>query len=196
MSSTHKIGRLEVICGSMFSGKTEELIRRIRRGQIARLSVQAFKHSSDNKRAQSENINSHNGDSFSAISVSTAQELKNLLLSTTHIVAIDEVQWFSHDMVTLITDLVDEGKHVIVAGLDLDFRRIPIGCMPLLLALADDVTKLKAVCMECHNEAHFTQRLVDGKPAKFTDPLVLIGAKEFYQARCRACFKIEYQITP
>ena len=185
-----KKGRLEVICGSMFSGKSEELIRRIRRAEFARLHTQVFKHAFDNRKT-TEHIHAHNGDKLIAIAVETPAMLRELILSHTHVIAIDEVQFFSPDIVNLIEEFLDDGKLIVAAGLDLDFRGIPFGCIPKLLALADGVTKLKAICMECGKDAHFTQRLINGRPAQFNDPLVLVGAQECYQARCRDCHIIE-----
>ena len=186
-----KKGRLEVICGSMFSGKTEELIRRLHRAEFARLKVIVFKHSFDNQRADSAYVISHTGGKISAISGDCSQVLKKLIKDDVQVVGIDEVQFFSLDIIETISALVDAGKRVIVAGLDMDFKGIPFGCMPTLLAIADEVLKLKAICIDCGNDAHYTQRLVNGIPARFDDPLILIGAQESYQARCRNCYSID-----
>lgn len=183
-------GRLEVICGSMFSGKSEELIRRVRRSEYAKLNTQLFKHSSDNRKTIT-HVHAHSGDKLAACAVATAQEILSLILDTTHVIGIDEVQFFSPDIILVIDSLVYAGKRVIVAGLDLDFRGIPFGNMPTLMALADDVTKLKAVCMVSGKDAHVSQRLINGKPAKHTDPIILIGAQESYEARSRACHEID-----
>lgn len=183
-------GRLEVVCGSMFSGKSEELIRRLRRAQLAQLNVQVFKHSFDNRKT-TKHIHAHSGDKLSAIAAASHEELLSFVLETTQVIGIDEVQFFSPEIVSAAYELVQHGKRVIVAGLDLDFRGIPFGPMPALMALADSVDKLNAVCMECGDDAHFTQRLVNGNPAKFSDPLIMIGAQECYQARCRACYRID-----
>lgn len=187
----HTKGKLEVICGSMFSGKSEELIRRLRRAQIAQLEVQVFKPSIDN-RTTTEYIHAHSGDKLKAIAVEHADQLAEFVLSSTKVIGIDEVQFFDMGIVSVIHDLVQRGKQVVVGGLDLDFRGIPFGPMPTLLAIADTVTKLKAVCMQCQDDAHFTQRLVNGKPAKISDPLIVIGAQECYQARCRDCYRIDH----
>ncbi len=189
MNKTIK-GRLEVICGSMFSGKSEELIRRLRRAEFARQSVQVFKPSLDN-RTSLDHIHAHSGDKLAATPVDQPKKLFSFIQDSTSIIGIDEVQFFSHDIVEVIITLIEAGKRVIVAGLDLDFRGIPFSCMPALLAIADEVTKLKAICMECGSDAHFTQRLVNGKPARFDDPVILVGAQECYQARCRECFSID-----
>ncbi len=185
-------GKCEVICGSMFSGKTEELIRRLRRAQIAKLPVQVFKHSLD-KRVTIEKIHAHNGDALEALALDNEERMRQALDENTEVIGIDEVQFFSTAIVPFIQHLIEQQKHVIVAGLDMDFRGLPFGCMPALMALADTVTKLHAVCMSCGNDAHFTQRMVNNKPAAFKDPLILIGAEENYQARCRGCFQIDYK---
>ena len=186
-----KKGILEVICGSMFSGKTEELIRRMRRSQIAQLKTQVFKHSLDHDRTATENLRSHAGDKLAAIAVDTSATLKELILDDSRVIGIDEAQFFSAELCIVIQELIDTGKKVIVSGLDLDFRGIPFGCIPPLLALADRVIKLKAVCIICGEDAQFTQRVVDGKPAKFSDPIIMVGADERYQARCRGCYQID-----
>lgn len=185
-------GRLDVVCGSMFSGKTEELIRLMRRAAIANLKIQTFKHCFDN-RVSVDNLHSHSGEEIESIAVSESEHLKMLLLPESQVIGIDEVQFFSDDIVDLIQDLVTAGKHVIVAGLDLDFRGVPFSCMPTLLAIADSIMKLNAVCMICGKDAHFSQRLINGQAAKFDDPIVLIGAEERYQARCRECFEINQE---
>ncbi|MBN2267594.1 MAG: thymidine kinase [Candidatus Babeliaceae bacterium] len=190
MSPTSKSGRLEVICGPMFSGKSEELIRRLRRSQLARQKTQIFKHSADNRRTL-DHVASHCGDRIAACAIAETQTLAMFLLDDTEVIGIDEVQFFGNDIVLLIDKLVDEGKRVIVAGLDLDFRGIPFGSIPTLMALADEVIKLKAVCMKTGADAHYSQRLVSGQPALHTDPLVLIGAEESYEARSRATFEID-----
>jgi len=190
---TH-VGKLEVVCGSMFSGKSEELIRRLRRAELAQQNIVVFKHRFDD-RMTIEHIASHDGTRFKAVALEKPEDMALFVTDDTQIVAIDEVQFFTNDIVTFILDLVDAGKRVIVAGLDLDFRGIPFGCIPTLLAVADSVTKLNAVCMECGDDAHFTQRIVNGKPARFDDPIIMIGAQEKYQARCRRCFVIDRPVV-
>lgn len=184
-------GSLEVVCGSMFSGKSEELIRRIRRVEFAQQKVQVFKHSLDTRKTIA-HINAHSGYSYPAIAAENAAVIRQFLLPETRVVAIDEIQFFDASIVTLCMELVAQKKRIITAGLDLDFRGLPFGCMPDLLARADTVTKLTAVCNSCGADAYCTQRLVDGKPADFNDPLILIGAQECYQARCRNCHEITY----
>jgi thymidine kinase len=183
-------GRLEVISGSMFSGKSEELIRRVRRAELAYLKTSVFKHSFDDRMSVN-SIDTHNGDKLNAISIKDPEEIKKNITEETQIVAIDEVQFFKPEIVRTILDLVEDGKKVIAAGLDLDFRGVPFGPIPPLLAIADRITKLYAVCMTCGNDAHYSQRLINGRAAKFNDPIVLIGAQDVYQARCRDCFIID-----
>ena len=188
--TAHHTGRLEVICGSMFSGKSEELIRRLRRAEFAHIETHVFKHSLDDRKT-TVHINAHSGDALAATPISTPHELQQQANSDAHVIGIDEVQFFSCDVITVIEQLVSEGRRVIVAGLDLDFRGLPFGCMPALLALADDITKLKAVCTQSGQDAHFTQRLVNGEPAKHDDPLIQVGAEECYEARARDRFEID-----
>lgn len=185
----NKRGILEVVCGSMFSGKSEELIRRLKRAEIAKLNVLAFKHSLDNRKA-TEDVISHNGSKIKAFIISDAKMIISLAASA-DVIGIDEVQFFPNEIIEVILNLIDAQKRIIVAGLDLDFRGIPFGCMPALLAFADKVTKLKAVCIECGDDAHFTQRIINNYPAKFNDPIILVGAQDSYQARCRSCYVIE-----
>jgi thymidine kinase len=194
MESTIKKGRLEVICGSMFSGKTEELIRLLRLSQYAKKEVAIFKHSLD-KRRTIEYISSHNGGKLSAIATDSHELVGQFITNKTEVIGIDEVQFFSPEIIDVILELVNDGKRVIVAGLDLDFRGIPFSHMPTLMAIADSVTKFKAICMVCGKEAHFSQRIINGKPANFDDPIIMIGAEECYEARCRDCFCIDRQAS-
>jgi thymidine kinase len=180
----HHTGRVEVICGSMFSGKTEELIRRARRAVIAKQKVQVFKPVIDD-RYSIQRVTSHNGQDFEAIPVPSAQEIVDQLEKDTTVVAIDEAQFFDFGVVTLVESLAKRGLRVIIAGLDMDFRGEPFGPMPVLLCLADDVQKLHAICMVCGEDATRTQRLVNGAPARYDDPIILVGAAESYEARCR-----------
>jgi thymidine kinase len=183
---------LEVICGPMFSGKSEELIRRLRRAHYAKLSVAVFKHQLDDRTAI-DHVASHNGTLLAAQPIRSAHELEPFIFGETQVIGIDEVQFFDLEIINVICKLIARGKRVIVAGLDLDFKRRPFGPMPTLLAIADEVTKLKAICLECGTDAHFTQRLVDGAPAQYHDPVVMVGAQEQYQARCRNCHRIDLQ---
>lgn len=193
MQSTQK-GTLEVICGSMFSGKSEELIRRLKRAEIAKKNVVVFKHSLDDRETM-EYVIAHSGNKIKAYATAKVSDIKKFTPSNINIIGIDEIQFYDKEIINIICKLLDEGKKVIVAGLDLDFRGIPFGPMPVLMAIADNVTKLKAICIECGNDAQFSQRLVNGKPAKFDDPIILIGAEECYQARCRGCFVIDRMAT-
>ncbi|MGB9776167.1 MAG: thymidine kinase [Anaerolineae bacterium] len=182
-------GWIEVICGSMFSGKTEELIRRVRRAQIARQRVQVFKHSLDARYAERE-VASHNGLQLEAIPVENSARLRALIAPETTVVAIDEGQFFDEGLVALCEELADRGLRVIVAGLDLDFRGEPFGPMPQLMARAERVDKLQAICVVCGGPASRTQRLINGQPAAYDDPVILVGAEEVYQARCRGCHQV------
>jgi thymidine kinase len=179
-------GWIEVICGSMFSGKSEELIRRVRRVQIAKKKVQVFKPTIDD-RYDIQHIYSHNGTKVEAINVVKSREILETVEPDTEVIAIDEAQFYDHDIVSICQKFADQGKRVIIAGLDQDFRGEPFGPIPKLLAIAEYVDKLQAICMVCGNTASRTQRLVNGQPAKYSDPTILIGAKESYEARCRKC---------
>jgi thymidine kinase len=185
----HLQGQIELICGSMFSGKTEELIRRLRRALIAKQQVQVFKPIIDN-RYHVERVTSHNGLDFDAQPVPTAQDILAALDPETTVVAIDEVQFFDQDVIDVCEQLAEAGKRVICAGLDMDFRGVPFGPMPDLLARAELVDKLHAICVICGEPASRTQRLIEGQPAAFDDPIVLVGAAEVYEARCRQCHEI------
>lgn len=190
LNSAHQ-GSLEVVCGPMFSGKSEELIRLLRRAHIAKQKVLVFKHKIDD-RYHSTAIASHDGNTVEAFPVANICEIKAILDNNpASVVGIDEVQFFSKNIVALICEQVHAGKRVIVAGLDLDFRGVPFGCMPLLLAIADKITKLQAICSICGGDAHFTQRLINGIPANYSDPVIAVGTHESYQARCRACHLID-----
>lgn len=177
-------GHIEVICGSMFSGKSEELIRRIRRAEIAKQRIQVFSHSLDTRYGQSK-VASHNGSNLNANPVKTAAQILEKLDSQTTVVAIDEAQFFDSGLLSVVSDLASQGVRVIVAGLDTDFRAEPFGPMPLLMAQAEQVEKLSAICVICGEQASRTQRLIDGQPAKYDDPVILVGASEVYEARCR-----------
>jgi thymidine kinase len=180
----HHTGVIEVICGSMFSGKTDELIRRLRRATIARQKVQVFKPAIDIRYAV-EKVKSHAGSEFDAVPVKMAREIVGHLRQDTTVVAIDEAQFFDDEIISLVTELADKGLRVIVAGLDTDFRAEPFGPMPVIMAKAEKVDKLQAICMTCGEPASRTQRLVNGKPANYHDPVVIVGASEMYEARCR-----------
>lgn len=186
MCSKPTSGWIEVVCGSMFSGKTEELIRLVRRAQIARQKVQVFKPAIDTRYAKRE-IASHNGMQVEAVPVASTAQLRMLIEPDTTVVALDEVQFFDDDVVNLCNELAEQGIRVIVAGLDMDFRGEPFGPMPALMAQAERVNKLQAICVVCGNPASRTQRLINGQPAVYDDPVILVGASEVYEARCRSC---------
>jgi len=179
-------GWIEVICGSMFSGKTEELIRRVRRAQIARQRVQVFKPALDTRYVERE-VASHDGMQVEAVPVENMAQLRALIEPDTTVVAIDEGQFFDEGLVDLCKELADQGVWVIVAGLDMDFRGEPFGPMPRLMAQAERVDKLQAICVVCGGPASRTQRLINGHPAAYDDPVILVGASEVYEARCRGC---------
>ena len=183
--SPHIPGSIEVICGSMFSGKTDELIRRLRRATIARQKVQVFKPAIDVRYAV-EKVTSHAGTDFAAIPIERTAEIRTRLEADTTVVAIDEAQFFDPGIVGIVEELAGIGIRVLVAGLDTDFRGEPFGPMPVLMAKAERVDKLQAICMVCGEPASRTQRLVNGQPARFDDPVVIVGAAEMYEARCRA----------
>lgn len=181
----HTTGTLEVVTGSMFCGKTDELIRRLRRATIARQKVQVFKPALDDRYAL-EKVTSHAGSEYDALPIRSAVEILEFLKNDTTVVAIDEAQFFDEEIVDVATQLADRGIRVIVAGLDTDFRGEPFGSMPVLMAKAERVDKLHAICMVCGGLASKTQRLVNNEPAHYNDPVVIVGASELYEARCRA----------
>ncbi len=180
----HTIGSIEVITGSMFCGKTDELIRRLRRATIAKQKVRVFKPAIDIRYAV-EKVTSHAGAEFDAIPIEDSRDILKKLGDDITVVAIDEAQFFDEGIVDVACELAEKGLRVIVAGLDTDFRAEPFGPMPALMAKAEKVRKLRAICMVCAGEASRTQRLVNGKPAKYDDPIVIVGADELYEARCR-----------
>ncbi|MFK2825627.1 thymidine kinase [Bacillus sp. B190/17] len=177
-------GWVEVICGSMFSGKSEELIRRVRRAQFAKQTIMVFKPKIDNRYSE-KSIVSHNGSAVVAVPVEESSAILAAVSSEVDLVAIDEAQFFDNDIISTIQTLADRGHRVILAGLDQDFRGEPFHPMPALMAIAELVTKLQAVCAVCGSPASRTQRLIDGKPAGYDDPIILVGAAESYEPRCR-----------
>jgi thymidine kinase len=180
----HIHGSIEVICGSMFSGKTDELIRRLVRATIAKQMVQVFKPAIDVRYAV-EKVTSHAGSDYDAIPVEKAAEIREKIEPNTTVVGIDEAQFFDPEVVQVAEELATRGIRVLVAGLDTDFRGEPFGPMPVLMSMAEHVDKLHAICMVCGDDASRTQRLVNGRPARFDDPVVIVGASEMYEARCR-----------
>lgn len=184
-----KGGWVEIICGSMFSGKTEELIRRVRRAEIARQKIQVFKPKLDDRYVAS-HVSSHDGGHRAAEVIEQAREILERLDPDTTVVAIDEAQFFDWQIADVARTLADRGLRVIVTGLDLDFRGEPFGPMPLLMAEAEMVDKLHAICVQCGAPASRTQRLIDGQPANYHDPVILVSASEVYEARCRNCHRV------
>jgi thymidine kinase len=183
-------GWVEVICGSMFSGKSEELIRRLRRAEIAGQHVLVVKPALD-VRYESSAVCSHDGRAWEANPVQRSDEvLLTPGVEDADVVAIDEAQFLDDDLPAVVGFLADRGKRVIVAGLDQDFRGRPFGAMPAVLAAAEFVDKLQAICSVCGAPASRTQRLVDGRPAYEHDPLIKVGAAESYEARCRRCHEV------
>lgn len=177
-----KKGWIEVVCGSMFSGKTEELIRRLRRAQIAKLNVEIFKPSLDTRYDEND-IVSHNENRIKSTPVENSQEIL-LLCEGVHVVGIDEAQFMDNEMPNVAQILANKGIRVIVAGLDMDYLGRPFGAMPQVLAMADYVTKLHAICMQCGDIAHFSFR------KSVSDETVFLGEKEEYEPRCRACYHL------
>jgi thymidine kinase len=176
------LGWIEVICGPMFSGKSEELIRRLRRAEIARQRVQIFKPILD-QRYSSSHIVSHNDTRIHSETVSSAAEVENRLDLRTEVIGIDEAQFLGEAIIALVVRLADMGKRIIIAGLDTDYLGRPFHPMPELLAVADEITKALAICMQCGNPAKHTQRLIA------SEDLIVVGAAGMYEARCRRCFE-------
>jgi len=186
----YQSGWLEVIAGPMFSGKSEELIRRVKRVLIAGQQVRVFKPRLDD-RYDASDVVSHDGERVRAEPVADSAELRQRLEGTSvQVVAVDEAQFFDQGLPDLLEELAERGVRVIVAGLDQDFRGEPFGIMPTLLARAEFVEKLSAVCVRCGRAATRTQRLIDGKPARYDEPVILVGAAEAYEPRCRACHEV------
>jgi len=182
-------GWIELICGSMFSGKTEELIRRLKRAHYAKQKTQVFKPILDD-RYHRNNVSSHAGIQIDAVAVESVEDIAAQLEDDTEVIAIDEVQFFGWEIVEFCDKLANMGKRVILAGLDMDFRGEPFGPMPVLMAQAEAVDKLQAICMVCGAPASRTQRLVNGQPAPYDAPIILVGTEEAYQARCRRCHTV------
>lgn len=177
-------GWIELICGSMFSGKSEELIKRVSRGQFAKQKIAVFKPAIDNRYAE-EAVVSHNGTSTIARPIAQSTDIFKYLEDDLDIIAIDEIQFFDDEIIDVAQHLADSGYRVILAGLDQDFRGEPFGPVPLLMSLAESVTKLQAVCAVCGSASSRTQRLINGAPASYDDPVILVGASEAYEPRCR-----------
>jgi thymidine kinase len=183
-------GWIEVVCGSMFSGKTEELLRRIRRAEIARRKLQTFKPRIDNRYGLTR-VASHNGVAHDNVHVvGSAAELLRTVEEETEVVAIDEVQFFDEAIIEVCDELAKRGKRVLIAGLDQDFRGEAFGPLPEMLARAERVDKLHAICVVCGSSASRTQRLIDDRPARYDEPVILVGGSESYEARCRKCHEV------
>ena len=186
-------GWIEVISGVMFSGKSEELIRRVRRAVIARKQVQVFKSHLDARYAGLFSISSHDGVTVEAEPVDSAEEISRRLRSGTEVVAVDEAQFLDDGVVDLANRLADRGVRVILAGTDVDFRGLPFGPMPTLMCVAEIVDKFQAICVVCGGPATRNQRLVNGKPALWDSPIIMVGGRESYEARCRHCHRVPRQ---
>jgi thymidine kinase len=183
-------GSIEVIAGVMFSGKSEELLRRVRRAEIARRRVQVFKSHLDERYSGIKHVSSHDGRVIEAVPIGTAGDMMRLLRPDTEVVAVDEAQFLDDAIVDVSTALAERGVRVMLAGTDTDFRGEPFGAMANLMAVAETVDKLRAICMVCGNDACRNQRLIDGRPAPYESPIILVGGSDTYEARCRHCHRV------
>jgi thymidine kinase len=183
-------GWIEVISGVMFSGKSEELIRRVRRAAIANKQVQVFKSHLDARYAGLYSVTTHDGLAVEAEPVDSSEQIARSIRSGTEVVAVDEAQFLDEGIVQVASTLADGGVRVILAGTDVDFRGLPFGAMPTLMCAAEVVDKLHAICVVCGGPASRNQRLVDGSPAPWNSPTIMVGGRESYEARCRHCHKV------
>ena len=183
-------GWVEVVSGVMFSGKSEELLRRVRRALIARRRVQVFKSHLDDRYAGVYKVTSHDGTQLEAHPVTSSVQVAELVRADTQVVAVDEAQFLDDGIVSVANELADRGVRVIVAGIDMDFRGEPFGPMPKLLAIAEKIDKLHAICVVCGDLATRNQRLIDGRPAPAEGPTIQVGGAESYEARCRRCHEV------
>ncbi len=183
-------GWIEVIAGVMFSGKSEELIRRVRRATIARKQVQVFKSQLDDRDGNQEEVDSHDGATLEALSIAKATDVMRHLRTDSEVIAVDEVQFLDEGIVGVATELAATGHRVILAGTETDFRGEPFAAMPVLMAIAETVDKLYAICVVCGDPACRNQRLVDRRPAPYESPTILVGGLETYEARCRHCHEV------
>lgn len=183
-------GWIEVIAGVMFSGKSEELIRRVRRAVIARKTVQVFKSHLDARYAGLYTISSHDGVTVEAEPIDSSEQLLRQVKPATEVVAVDEAQFLDEGLVPVANALADRGVRVILAGTDVDFRGLPFGAMPTLMCVAEVVDKFQAICVVCGGPATRNQRLVNGRPATWDSPTIMVGGRESYEARCRHCHKV------
>ena len=186
-------GYIEMVVGPMYSGKSEELIRRLTRAKIAKQDVIVFKPSIDDRYSTADVV-SHSGIALQAVAVNKLDTIWDFITEDTQVAGFDEVQFFEQGIVDIVIKLADMGIRVICAGLDMDFKAVPFGVIPELLARAEFVDKLQAVCVKCGDPATRTQRIIDGKPARYDDPVILVGATESYEARCRKCHQIGLNI--
>lgn len=193
MYHASRTGTIEVIAGVMFSGKSEELIRRVRRALIARRRVQAFKSHLDDRYGGITRISSHTGVEIEALPVDSSAEIFRLVRPDTEVAAIDEAQFLDPGIVGVATSLAERGVRVIIAGTDTDFRGEPFGRMGELMAIAEQVEKLQAICVVCGDLACRNQRLINGRPARFDSPTIMVGGSEAYEARCRRCHRVPRQ---
>ena len=184
-----KMGQIEVICGPMFAGKTEELIRRANRLEYARKKYLVFKPTIDDRYSTTE-IVSHSKYRKNSIPVKSSEEILSYITDDIKAVIIDEVQFFDENVINIAEYLADKGLRVICGGLDCDFKGNPFAIVGILLARAESVTKLNAICNVCGNPATRTQRIIDGQPAYEDDPIILVGATEAYEPRCRCCHMV------
>ncbi|HEY2848419.1 MAG TPA: thymidine kinase [Gemmatimonadaceae bacterium] len=183
-------GWIEVIAGVMFSGKSEELIRRVRRSLIAKKRVQVFKSHLDDRYGGVFAVGSHDGQTIQAVPVDSSEQIALRIDPLAQVVAVDEVQFLDSGIVALAGSLANRGRRVILAGTDTDFRGEPFGPMPQLMCVAEVVDKLHAICVLCGAPATRNQRLIDGKPARYDSPQVMVGGAEAYEARCRSCHMV------
>jgi thymidine kinase len=192
MTIHQRLGRIEIVAGVMFSGKSEELIRRVRRALIARRRTRVFKSHLDARYEGLHRLSSHTGIAIEAVPIDRAEEILRLIEepAAVDVVAVDEAQFLDAGIVEVATHLAEHGVRVICAGTDTDFRGEPFGMMGHLMAIAEEVTKLQAICVVCGDLACRNQRLVEGQPARWNSPVVLVGGSESDEARCRACFQL------
>jgi thymidine kinase len=183
-------GWIEVIAGVMFSGKSEELIRRVRRAMIARKKVQVFKSHLDERYQGLYAVSSHDGRSVEAIPIDSSIQIAQQLNTLADVIAIDEAQFLDAGIVPLVRSFATRGLRVIIAGTDTDFRGEPFGAMPQLMADAELVDKLHAICVVCGGPASRNQRIIDGRPASYDSPTIMVGGRESYEARCRHCHQV------
>jgi thymidine kinase len=183
-------GWVEVIAGVMFAGKTEELIRRVRRAVIARRHVQVFKSHLDARYAGIYHVATHDGLTVEAEPVDSAEQIIRAVRPGTEVIAVDEVQFLDEGIVAVADTLANRGARVVLAGTDVDFRGLPFGALPTLMCIAEVVDKLHAICVVCGGPATRNQRLIDGAPAPWNSPTIMVGGRESYEARCRHCHQV------